>query len=215
MKETTMNTRKRRSSRATDCMRLLAVVVGVVLVAGCSKDSSPETAAVTTEVVTTDPGTTDAATTIETAAAKSMPGMMVYELPAPEHVDGKVSYPQNPPVGGDHNPAWQNCGAYDEAVQNETAVHSMEHGAVWITYRPDLADTDVAVLRALAVNQTHLLVSPYPGQLSPVVVTAWGHQLALDNVNDARLGAFIAAYQEGPETPEPGAPCSGAIGEPL
>jgi hypothetical protein len=52
-----------------------------------------------------------------------------------------------PPVGGIHSGIWQNCGIYDEPVLAKNAVHSMEHGAVWITYRPDLPAGDVDRLR--------------------------------------------------------------------
>ena len=34
---------------------------------------------------------------------------------------------------GEHNPVWQNCGFYNKPVRDESAVHSLEHGAVWIT----------------------------------------------------------------------------------
>ena len=67
-----------------------------------------------------------------------------------DHVKGSVDYMQSPPVGGDHASIWQNCGFYSEPVRNETAVHSMEHGAVWITYRPGLPTEQVDKLRELA-----------------------------------------------------------------
>jgi hypothetical protein len=130
------------------------------------------------------------------------------------HVEGTVSYPQNPPVGGDHNPLWQNCGFYSSPVQNEHAVHSMEHGAVWITYQPDLPSDQVEVLRNLAHDNTYILVSPYPDLPTPVVASAWGKQLQLDSANDPRLEQFVSAFKEGPQTPEPGAPCTGGTGEP-
>ena len=56
-------------------------------------------------------------------------------------VTGSVELPVVPPVAGEHNAAWQNCtgNVYDAPIANEHAVHSLEHGAIWITYRPDLA----------------------------------------------------------------------------
>ena len=50
------------------------------------------------------------------------------------HVTGPVTYSVTPPVGGDHNAIWMNCGVYSQQVPTERAVHNMEHGAVWITY---------------------------------------------------------------------------------
>ena len=126
-----------------------------------------------------------------------------------EHTDGPVKYDQIPPVGGMHSPVLQDCGFYSKPVGNEHAVHSLEHGAVWITYDPDLPAADIAKLEALVKGNTYLLISPYKGLPSPVVASAWGVQLQLDGVDDPYLIAFINYYEQGPQTPEPGAPCSG------
>ena len=130
------------------------------------------------------------------------------------HTTEPVLYEQIPPVGGDHDPVLQNCGFYEEPVRNENAVHSLEHGAVWITYSPDLPADQVEALRALASGHTHMLVSPYPGLPTPVVASAWGEQLWLEEAYDPRLEQFVSAFEQGPQNPEPGAPCSGGIGEP-
>ncbi len=130
------------------------------------------------------------------------------------HPQGSVSYPQTPPVGGDHNPAWQNCGYYSTPVGNENAVHSLEHGAVWITYRPDLPANQIDRLRQLATGQTYILVSPYPDLPSPVVASAWGKQLRLDSADTRALNVFIDEFRQGPQTPEPGAACTGGVGAP-
>ena len=141
-------------------------------------------------------------------------GVQSYSNLSREHVEGTVSYPQAPPVGGPHNPVWQNCGFYSSPVQNENAVHSMEHGAVWITYQPDLPSDQVEVLRKLAHDNTYVLVSPYPDLPSPVVASAWGKQLQLDSANDPRLEQFVSAFREGPQTPESDSPCTNGTGSP-
>jgi len=132
-----------------------------------------------------------------------------------DHTEGEVDYEQTPPVGGSHNPVWQNCGFYTEPVRDENAVHSLEHGAVWIAYSPDLPQDEIERLRDLAQSQTYVLVSPYPGLDSPVVASAWGKQLRLESAEDPALEQFIGAYRQGPQTPEPGAACTGGIGEPV
>ncbi|MBZ0283910.1 MAG: DUF3105 domain-containing protein [Anaerolineae bacterium] len=125
------------------------------------------------------------------------------------HTDAAVEYPQTPPAGGPHNAVWQTCGVYVEPLVNEHAVHSLEHGAVWITYQPDLPADQLQTLQDLTRRGTHRLLSPYPGIDSPIVVSAWGYQLHLERADDPRLGLFIAKYEQGPSTPELGATCSG------
>lgn len=124
-----------------------------------------------------------------------------------DHTTDPVAYPQNPPVGGPHNPEWQPCAVYSEPIPTEKGVHSMEHGAVWLTYQPSLDAKSVAALASLAAGRSHVLVSPYPGLPTPVVASAWGEQLQLQGVDDPRLAAFVAYYEQGPQTPEPGASC--------
>ena len=129
--------------------------------------------------------------------------------PAGQHTSANVDYEQSPPVGGAHDPVWQNCGYYDKPVRDENAVHSLEHGAVWITYSPDLPQDQVTELQNIAQSRSYILVSPYPGLYSPVVASAWGKQVALDGPEDPGLESFIKAYRLGPQTPEPGAVCTG------
>ncbi|WP_085872251.1 MULTISPECIES: DUF3105 domain-containing protein [unclassified Nocardioides] len=125
-----------------------------------------------------------------------------------DHVTGQLDYAQTPPAGGPHNPIWLNCAVYDTAVPNENAVHSMEHGAIWITYDPDLPETDIALLRE-ATPDSYAILSPFDGAPAPVVASAWGAQLQLDGADDPRLAQFIAAYRMGGNAPEIGASCSG------
>ncbi len=72
--------------------------------------------------------------------------ILTYSDLSRNHTTAPVSYAQNPPVGGDHDPVWQDCGYYDEPVQNENAVRSFEHGAIWITYNPDLPQEQIDAL---------------------------------------------------------------------
>jgi hypothetical protein len=130
------------------------------------------------------------------------------------HTNSAVHYPQTPPVGGDHNPVWQNCGYYPQPVRNENAVHDLEHGAVWITYQPNLPKAQVDVLTNMAHSQQFILVSPYPGLPAPVVASGWGVQEWFHSANDAGLTQFVDKYRQGPQTPEPGALCTNGTGTP-
>ncbi|MDR3079696.1 MAG: DUF3105 domain-containing protein, partial [Streptomyces sp.] len=66
------------------------------------------------------------------------------------HTERAVAYPMEPPVGGDHHPAWLNCNGdvYREQVPSVHAVHSLEHGAVWVTYTSKASKADVDALAA-------------------------------------------------------------------
>ena len=76
-------------------------------------------------------------------------------------------------MGGDHNAVWLNCGIYSAPVANENAVHSMEHGAVWITYPPSLAKDAVDQLTDLVKTENYVVLSPYQNLPSPLVAPKW------------------------------------------
>jgi hypothetical protein len=132
------------------------------------------------------------------------------------HVD-TVTDPKGdvPPVSGEHFSAWQNCGIYDQPVELGSALHSMEHGAVWLTYSPEVTQAQITDLQKLVRGHGYVLMSPYPSQKKPVVMTAWNTQLVIDSLPDDRIAKFITYYEQGPQNPEAGAPCSGALGNPL
>lgn len=177
---------------------VLLALVPLALVA-CGSDSNSST--------TQAAGTSAPSLAGEPAGTKSFTGL------AQNHVDTPVEYPQSPPVGGNHSPVWQNCQYYDTSVPNERAVHSLEHGAVWIAYSPDTSPADRDVLKALAATGDHILVSEYKGLPTPIVATAWGKQLQLQSVNDPELQQFVDFFESGPQTPEPGVTCRDSTSE--
>ncbi|MBF4161002.1 DUF3105 domain-containing protein [Nocardioides acrostichi] len=134
--------------------------------------------------------------------------LVVDDLPT-THVRGPIEYPQSPPLGGRHNPVWLDCGVYDTPVQAENLVHDLEHGTVFIAYREDLSDDDVAALSEQLPSNG--IMSPWADLAAPVVVTVWGHQLALDGAHDPRLPLFLRTYGGGETAPEPMASCAGGL----
>ena len=130
----------------------------------------------------------------------------------PFHVREDVDYPQTPPVGGDHWDAWLDCGVYDVPVTDENAVHDLEHGSVWITYRADLVDPAGVVALADKLPDNGIM-SPHPDQEAPVVITAWGRQLDLVGPDDPRIALFVDAYGAGETAPEPWGSCFGGTAD--
>ncbi|GAA4267487.1 DUF3105 domain-containing protein [Frondihabitans peucedani] len=143
------------------------------------------------------------------------------------HVAGPVSYDILPPVGGPHDAVWMNAGVYTKPVPTERAVHNLEHGAVWITYDPDLPKATVAKLTAFVTKQSmideaeqgvtgqanrYVDLSPWAEDDLPskIVISAWGHQLRVDSATDPRLQRFVDTFRHSQKyTPEYGAAVDG------
>ncbi|GAB2498399.1 DUF3105 domain-containing protein [Nocardiopsis aegyptia] len=148
--------------------------------------------------------------------SRNISGVEEYTVGSYAHVDvgQRVDYEQSPPVGGDHWAYWQNCGVYSEALTNEFAVHSLEHGAVWITYEPDLPQDEIDALDSLYSPGDYLVVSPYEGEMdAPIVASSWGRQVTAETADDQDLTRFVQRYERGTDVPEPGASCSGGVAE--
>ncbi len=151
---------------------------------------------------------------VDALAAQDIDGVETLENLTFDHVDGPVDYGRPAPAGGDHYVAWQNCGVYTEPIGNENGVHSLEHGAVWLTYDPSLPADQVATLAEFAKKESYVLVSPVEGLPSPVVASSWGYQLEADDASDPRIAAFVRKYLLNTELPEVGAACTGGVGTP-
>jgi hypothetical protein len=216
-----------------------AVIIGVIAWSAVSRSASTSA-----EVI--PPGVTGT-TTVQAAAHQvpdttGIPGVAAYvttgwpqashngpaaQALAHDHVPGPVTYSVIPPVGGQHNAAWMNCGIYDKPVPDERAVHNLEHGAVWITYQPSLPASEVSQLRAFVEKQTmipsaegassrYMDLTPYPGLSSPVVISSWGFQLKVSSPDDSRLQQFVDKFRASQaHTPEYGGACTGGVGTPL
>lgn len=161
------------------------------------------------------------AAAFSTGGSGSLPqGTQTFAEGDHSHVSGPVSYDRVPPAGGAHDPTPLNCGVYTQPVPNENAVHSLEHGAVWITYQPTLAADQVALLRQFVTShyvgaQRYVILSPYSGIPSPVVASAWGAQLRVDRASDSRLAEFIHQFAGGGQGGEQGGLCTGGVGSPV
>lgn len=144
----------------------------------------------------------------------SINGVVSMKYPAGSHVSGsqRVAYDKSPPFGGPHDQIWATCTGivYPQPLRSENAVHSLEHGAVWITYNPDTVNAaQIATLGSTYVtNKPFMFMSPFPGLDSAVSLQGWGRQLKLSDPTDKRIGEFIAAVRGNSAiNPEPGATC--------
>jgi hypothetical protein len=129
------------------------------------------------------------------------------------HVVGGITYPTNPPVGGDHDPCWAPWGVHDVTVPTERWVHNLEHGGV--VFLHDCADgcpgdeKNLAELLDFVRTQApggreagHLLSTPYPGLPGRFAAVSWGHRLVLDCIDVQAAVAFYGLRVADKELPE-------------
>ena len=210
----------RRDQQAKERRRTLISAVGVVLVVGAlivfvvigtgAKHQAPTGPQIVPAAVV------GGSTTVQRPMAlipntTGISGVLAYDTkgyPAPgapdagtishDHVSGPVTYAVLPPVGGPHNSVWLNAGVYTAPVPSEHAVHDLEHGAVWITYRPNLPAPELAKLRRFVDRQS--MISEGDNSNRYVVMSP----------NDPRLQLFLNMFRHSRTySPESGSPVDG------
>jgi len=118
-----------------------------------------------------------------------------------------IHYKSNPPSSGPHNPSTAELGFSYKVQPIGRVVHSMEHGAVVIYYRPDLPESDKESLRKLfdqlpraTSGEVKLIVTPYPDLQAPMVLAAWTRLLPLEKFDYLEIFTFYRAWMgKGPE----------------
>ena len=138
-------------------------------------------------------------------------GIEVYPATTNETTKEPIEYDRSPPTNGRHDPLWQNCGVYEEPIKDRHAVHSLDHGVVWITHQPDLPANQTDKLRSYG-TEDNVIVSPYPGQEAPVTVTSWRVQLELEDAEDPRLRQFVDDFRNSEIAPLSGNRCTLGVG---
>lgn len=185
---------------------LFAAVVIVVVVATHKSSTSSANGNCTKTI-----GTNPTSYLNELQCAKDINGVTFRPEANRNHVATNVTYNATPPVGGDHSPYWADCTGtvYPNAIANENAVHALEHGAVWITYRPGLSSSEIGTLTSVVAGNDRMMMSPYPGLKSAISLQSWGYQLFVNKASDPRIQKFIHALRNNAKTtPELGAICS-------
>jgi hypothetical protein len=145
------------------------------------------------------------------ADAQSLPGVFHETISVRDHTDDPVDYDRTPPIGGKHVGVWADCTGtvYTAPISDETAVHSLEHGAVWVTYRPDLPADQVSALAGVVDGHNYTFLSPYPDQQAAVSLQAWGWQLGLERADVDTVRRFIRDLAGNPaNAPEPQGICA-------
>jgi hypothetical protein len=144
------------------------------------------------------------------ASSASDDPLMGEEIPAlgnADHVtgDAQLMIPDGrPPVNGPHFATPQAPGAYDGPIPDGNAIHSLEHGIIWITYDPEQVDQNVInELKDLRDDHRRdVILSPRPANSAPIAAASWGRLLQQDTLDRGELDRFIETNRN--RSPEPG-----------
>ena len=122
------------------------------------------------------------------------------------HVEDGALGPNPPltPAGGPHHFVPLRQGIYDQPVPDGNAIHSLEHGMVWITYQPDDVSAEtLEVLDGIASDfGRDVILSPRLENSSPIIVVSWGQRLVMDGVDEQLVRDFVTTNRN--RSPEPG-----------
>ncbi len=115
------------------------------------------------------------------------------EIVGRDHIDidkEQTTYNSNPPTSGAHGESlpW---GFYEEEIKDGNAVHNLEHGGIWISYK-DLNGTEIDKLRVIAKNNPgSVIVSPRASNDSKVAVASWGRLLKMETIDEDKIREYI------------------------
>lgn len=109
-----------------------------------------------------------------------------------------------PPAGGPHfiNPL--PGGVYETPIDDGRVIHSLEHGLIWISYRPDgVSESQLKALKDLTGDRRRdVILSPRPQNNDAVVVTSWGRRQIVSPGETKAITEFIESNLN--RSPEPG-----------
>lgn len=135
---------------------------------------------------------------------KNLPGIAIPDE-GREHVGSGHGheYHSNPPTSGPHfaNPA--DWGVYDKELPDETLIHNLEHGGIWISYKPEiLGETRKKLEHFYETYGRKIIVTPRARNDADIALAAWGRldTFGVSDYSDERVEQFIKAFRnKGPE----------------
>jgi hypothetical protein len=159
-----------------------------------------------TQASTKSPTTTPALTAAPAAEEIEVPIEGFQHVPE----GSSITYNHYPPSSGKHYPSPAPWGVYTDPVPEGTFVHNLEHSGIVILYHcpdgcPDLeqqlSDFYDQAPKDPEFGEVKILITPYARELpATMVALAWGWQLNLSEVDEARLLDFYQRHlNQGPE----------------
>jgi FtsP/CotA-like multicopper oxidase with cupredoxin domain len=118
-----------------------------------------------------------------------------YEIQGTQHVaigqKNHDAYNSNPPSSGWHYAKAPKWGIYKKEIPDESALHAVEHGGIWISYT---GVTDEQIDELVSIQKTNngaVIMSPREKNDTSIAVVSWGKVMKLDEVNTELIQEFI------------------------
>lgn len=107
--------------------------------------------------------------------------------------ESHVAYNSNPPTSGPHtDDGVAGAGIHEKQVADELLVHSLEHGAVIVSYKADLPQNQVEKIKnAFNGASGKKIMVPRKNLDVPVALTSWNYLLKLKTIDERQIQAFI------------------------
>lgn len=137
-------------------------------------------------------------------AGGNRPGLTIPDQGAP-HVElgTPFEYNSNPPTSGPHHVTPAEWGVYPEEIHDQIVIHNLEHGGIWIAYKPGIDSAVVAKLEAITKEfGRKVIMAPRAANDADIALAAWNHldKFSAAEFSEERVRAFIKAYRNrGPE----------------
>ena len=112
-----------------------------------------------------------------------------------------MEYNSNPPTSGAHLSSAANWGISRGPVPDVQAIHNLEHGGIWISYK-NLDEESLQKLRDFAnKHYESVLLSPREANDSKIAIAAWGYLEQINTLDMEVLENFYKANKN--KSPEP------------
>ena len=116
---------------------------------------------------------------------RDLPGTAYY-IVGREHIGFRDTLPEpynsNPPSSGAHYLAPANWGIYDYEINDKILIHNLEHGGIWISYRPKVSPEVVSYLKTFVDDNKNskLVMAPRSKNDADIAIVAWGRVLKVN-----------------------------------
>lgn len=133
------------------------------------------------------------------AVSKPVEGTSDLQIVGRNHIASGTAgsgYNSNPPSSGPHWPSPAKNGVYDETLPDEQLIHNLEHGHVWIAYKPDVGDEVKNKLKEIVKDDDwKVVLEPRDKNETMIALVAWGRVLKLDQLDENKVKDFIRTYR--------------------